>query len=107
MHNPWANIGCANRGMDAVCGVSRSSMKTIDDLACDELQSPDLPMLWNVAEPGDTRRLEGDGGVEAAGYGAVDDGLLLLVEQRDHLPLRPDRPLQPPVRPVQKQHNLR
>jgi len=26
--------------------------------------------------------------------GAVDDDLLLLVEQRDHLPLRPDCPLQ-------------
>jgi hypothetical protein len=66
-----------------------------------------LPMLRNVAEPGDAGGFEGDGGVEAAGDGAVDDGLLLLVEQRDHLPLRPDRPLQPPVRPVQKPHNRR
>ena len=64
-------------------------------------------MLRNVAEPGDAGGFEGDGGVEAAGDGAVDDGLLLLVEQRDHLPLRPDRPLQPPVRPVQKPHNRR
>ncbi|MND00924.1 hypothetical protein D3C83_197120 [compost metagenome] len=46
-----------------------------------------------------------DGRVEAASDGEVDDGLLLLVEQRDHLQLRPDRPLQPPVRPVQKPHN--
>ena len=28
----------------------------------------------------------------------MDDGLLLLAQQRDYLPLRPDRPLQPPVR---------
>src|ERR1039458_8737724 len=39
--------------------------------------------------------------------GTVDDGLLLLVEQRDHLSLRPDRPLQPPVRVVQKPHYRR
>jgi len=64
-------------------------------------------MVRNVAEPRDAGGFEGDRGVEAAGDGAVDDGLLLLVEQRDHLPLRPDRPLQPPVRPVQKPHNRR
>src|SRR5947207_9042099 len=66
------------------------------------LESSHLPMPRNIAEPGDAGGFEGDGGVEAAGDGAVDDGLLLLVEQRDHLPFRPDRPLQPPVRPVQK-----
>ena len=48
-----------------------------------------------------------DGVVETAGDGAVDDGLLLLVEERDHPPLCPDRPLQPPVRVVQKTHNRR
>jgi len=64
-------------------------------------------MLRNTAEPGDAGGFEWDGGVKAASDGAVDDGLLLLVEQRDHLPLRPDRPLQPPVRPVQKPHNRR
>src|SRR6266446_5678004 len=66
-----------------------------------------LPVPWYLAGPLNTRGLEGDGGVEAAGDGVVDDGLLLLVEQRDHLPLRADRPLQPPVRPVQKPHNRR
>ena len=64
-------------------------------------------MLWNVTKPRDTGGFEGDGGIEAAGDGAVDDGLLLLVEQRDHLPFRPDRPVQPPVRPVQKSHYRR
>jgi hypothetical protein len=45
----------------------------------------------------DAGGFEGDVGVEAAGDSAVDDGLLLLVEQRDEL-LRPNRPLNPPVR---------
>src|ERR1035437_7779258 len=54
--------------------------------------APSFPMLRNVAEPGYAGRFEGDGGVETAGNGAVDDGLLLLVEQHDHLSLRPDRP---------------
>ena len=74
-------------------------------------------MLTDVAEPGDAGGFEWDGGVEAclrrgfgrqaAGDGAVNDSLLLLLEQRDHLPLRPDRPLQPPVRLVQKPHHRR
>ena len=64
-------------------------------------------MLRNVAEPGDAGGLEGYGGVEAASDGAMDDGLLLLVEQRDRLPLCPDRPLQPPVRPFEKPNNRR
>src|ERR1039458_10861139 len=62
-------------------------------------------MLRNVAEPRDAGGFEKDGGVEAAGNGAVDDGLLLLVEQRDHLPLRPDRALQSPARPVEELYN--
>src|ERR1035438_10371491 len=69
--------------------------------------APSLTMLWNVAEPGDAGGFEVDVWVEAAGDGAVNDGLLLLVEQRDHLPLRPDRPPQSPVRPVQEPHNRR
>ena len=62
-------------------------------------------MLWNVAEPGDAGGFEGNGGFEATGDGAVNDGLLLLIEQRDHLPLCPDRPFQSPVRPIQKPYN--
>src|SRR5437016_3174859 len=61
-----------------------------------------FPMLWYLAGPFDGRGFEGDGSVKAAGDGAVNDSLHLFVEQRDHLPLRSDRPLQPPVRPVQK-----
>ena len=75
-------------------------MKAVDDLACNKLEPPHLPMLRNVAEPRDAGGLEADCRVEAAGDGAVNDGLLLLREQRDHLPLPPDRPLQPPIRPV-------
>ena len=59
-------------------------------------------MSWDVAEPGDAGGFEGDVGVKAAGDGAVDDGLLLLVEQGDQLPLRPNRPLNPPARVVEK-----
>src|ERR1035437_5571346 len=64
-------------------------------------------MPWDVAEPGDAGGFEGDGGVEATGDGPVDDGLLLLVEQRDDLPLGPDRTIQPPIRVVQKPHHRR
>src|ERR1019366_5012549 len=69
--------------------------------------APSLPMLWDVAEPGDAGGFEAHRGVEAVGDGAMDDDLFLLVEQRYHLPLRPDRSLEPPVRPVQKPHNRR
>ena len=59
-------------------------------------------MPWNVAEPGDAGGFEGNRGIEAASNRAVDNGLLPLVEQCDNLSLRPNRPLQPPVRPIQK-----
>ena len=38
-------------------------------------------MLGNVAEPRDTRGFEGNGGIETACDGSVDDGLLLLIQQ--------------------------
>ena len=38
-----------------------------------------LPMLRHLAEPLDAGGLEADVGVEAAGDGLVDDGLLLLI----------------------------
>ena len=47
-------------------------------------------MLRHVAEPLDAGGLEADVGVEAAGDGLVDDGLLLLLQQRDELPLGAD-----------------
>ena len=61
----------------------------------------------DVAEPGDAGGLEGDVGVEAAGDGAVDDGLLLLVQQPDQLPLGADETVDLPVRVVQKPHDGR
>ena len=64
-------------------------------------------MLRNVAEPGDAGGLEGDVGVEAAGDGAVDDGLLLLVQQPNQLPLGADEAVDLPVRVVQKPHDGR
>ena len=47
-------------------------------------------MGGDVAEPLDAGGLEGDVGVEAAGDGAVDDGLPLLLQQRDELLLGAD-----------------
>ena len=47
-------------------------------------------MRGDVAEPLDAGGLEGDVGVEAAGDGAVDDGLPLLLQQRDELLLGAD-----------------
>ena len=49
-----------------------------------------LPVRWDVAEPFDAGGFEGDVGVEAAGDGAVDDGLPLLLQQRDELLLGGD-----------------
>ena len=61
-----------------------------------------LPMLRHVAEPLHARRLQPDVRVEAAGDGAVDDGLLLLVQQRDQLLLGADVAPDPPVRVVEE-----
>ena len=47
-------------------------------------------MGGDVAEPLDAGGLEADVGVEAAGDGAVDDGLPLLLQQRDELLLGAD-----------------
>ena len=66
-----------------------------------------LPMRRDVAEPGDAGGLEWDVGVEAAGDGAVDDGLLLLVQQPNQLPLGADEAVDLPVRVVQKPHDGR
>src|SRR5690242_18652110 len=64
-------------------------------------------MAGNVADPEDARGFEHGVSVEAAGDGAVDDSLLLLPEQRDQLPLRPDEPVNLTVRMVQKPHDRR
>ena len=58
-------------------------------------------MLRHVAEPVDAGGLEGDVGVEAAGDGLVDDGLLLLLQQGDELALGVDVAADAPVGVVQ------
>ena len=65
-------------------------------------QLHDLPMLRHVAEPLHARGLEADVGIEAAGDGAVDDGLLLLVQERDQLSLGVDVAPDAPVGVVEK-----
>ena len=47
-------------------------------------------MLRHVAQPLHARRLEADVGIKAPGDGAVDDGLLLLLQQVDQLLLGAD-----------------
>ena len=47
-------------------------------------------MLRHIAQPLHPRRLEPYVGIEAAGDGLLDDGLLLLVQQRDQLLLGAD-----------------
>src|SRR5439155_21182622 len=42
-------------------------------------------MLWHPPQPLDAGELEADVRIEAAGYGSVDDRLLLLLQQLDHL----------------------
>ena len=58
-------------------------------------------MLRHVAEPLDAGGLEADVGIEAAGHGLVDDRLLLLLQQRNQLPLRTHIPPNAPVHVVQ------
>src|SRR5690606_30526489 len=59
-------------------------------------------MLRHIPQPLHTGGLEADVGVEAAGDGAVDDGLLLLLQQLDQLLLGADVPPNPPVRVVEE-----
>jgi hypothetical protein len=59
-------------------------------------------MLRHITQPLHTGGLEADVGVEAAGDGAVDDGLLLLLQQLDQLLLGADVPPDPPVRVIQE-----
>jgi len=59
-------------------------------------------MLRDIPEPGDAGWFQRDGGVEATGDGAVDDGLLLLLQQLDQLLLGADVAPDPPVRVVEE-----
>src|SRR5688572_16739200 len=49
----------------------------------DSVEFRHSPVLRDVAKPLDAGGLEAHGGVEATGHGPVDDGPLLLVEQRN------------------------
>src|SRR5690606_33958971 len=59
-------------------------------------------MLRHIPQPLHAGGLEADVGVEAAGDGAVDDGLLLLLQQLDQLLLGADVPPNPPVRVIEE-----
>src|SRR6266852_3636627 len=62
-------------------------------------------MLRHVAEPFHAGGLEADVGVEAMGDGAVDDGLLLLLQQLDQLLLGADVAPDAPVGVVEEAGN--
>src|SRR5262245_15688858 len=61
-----------------------------------------LPMLRHILQPLHAGGLEADVGIEAAGDGAVDDGLLLLLQQFDQPLFGPDVPPNPPLRVVEE-----
>src|SRR5581483_1649811 len=66
------------------------------------LNTSHLPVFRHVAQPLHAGGFETNVGVEAAGDGAVDDRLLLLLQQLDQLLLRADVPPNPPVLVVEK-----
>src|SRR3989442_6337654 len=61
-----------------------------------------LPMFRHFTKPLHAGGFDADVGVEAAGDGAVDDGLLLLPQQLDQLLLGADVALDPPVSVIQE-----
>ena len=64
-------------------------------------------MFRHVAEPFHTRGLETDIGVEAAGDSAMDDGLLLLLQQFNQLLLGADVAPNAPVGVVEETYDGR
>jgi len=62
-------------------------------------------MFRHVPEPLHARGFEADVGIEAASDSAVDDGLLLLLQQLDHLLLSQDVPPNPPIHIIKKPHD--
>jgi len=59
-------------------------------------------MLRYIADPVDAGGFEGRIGVEAAGHGPVDDGLLLLVQYLDQPPPIADEAADLPVKVTEK-----
>lgn len=53
-----------------------------------------LPMLRNLPQPGNPRILERHGGIQPPRHGAMNDGLLLLLQQDDDAALGPDGAIQ-------------
>jgi hypothetical protein len=70
-----------------------------------ELRAQNLPVIRYIAEPWDARGFEWDRGIKTACDGAMDDHVLLFMEQIDYLSLCSNRPIQPSVRPVQEPHD--
>jgi hypothetical protein len=63
-----------------------------------------FPSFWKLRKPLATG---GFGGRRNTGDRAVDDGLFLFIQQRDHLPLRPDCFLDPSIRVIKEAHNCK
>src|SRR4051794_11235507 len=82
-------------------------MRAVDGRENHTPQRNRLPCRRKLWKPTATGRYKVHVGVESARDGAVDDGLLLLVQQRDQLPLPPNRPLDLAVRVIQKPRHLR
>ena len=57
-------------------------------------------MRWDISNPRHTRWLQLDARVQSARNSAVNDGLFLLIQQRNHFALCFDGSLKPPAYPV-------
>ena len=90
------DVAISNARKPRIYFVFLCAAATLGELA-NSTQLHHFPMLRHVAKPLDAGGLESDVGVEAAGDGLVDDGLPLLLQQRDELLLgadvRPDAPV--------------
>ena len=74
----------------------------------EEVPRPEnIPMLRHIPQPLHARGLEADVGIDAAGHGSMDDGLLLLVQQRYQFLFGSDVAPDSPVRMGDKTNNGR
>ncbi len=62
-------------------------------------------MLRDISQPLDFRRLAPDVRIETTGNRPVDDNLLLLVQQRNNLPLGLDGPIDASVDVIEEAHD--